>query len=452
MKLAGVILAAGQGTRMKSTLSKVLHPLGGRPFITYAIAAVEEVMPGGAVPVLVVGHGQDQVRTALGDRVAYALQEPQLGTGHALLQAEDAVNAQSADVVLVTYGDMPLVEAPALRALVDTFARTGGPLVMAATVVDDPRGFGRVLRDAGGAVQAIVEEAQATPEQKRIRELNVGIYVIDAAWLWPRLRRLPLSPKGEYYLTDLVGLATAEGTPVHAVTLDDPEQFIGINTRVHLAEAEVVLRRRINRRHMEAGVTLLDPAATYIEPGVVIGPDTVVLPGTLLRGATRIGARCIIGPHTLVQDTTVGDDCRIQYSVLEKAVVADEVSIGPFGHLRSGARLERGVHMGNFGEVKNSTLGPGVKMGHFSYLGDAVVGANANIGAGTITCNFDGVHKHKTVIGENAFIGSDSMLVAPVTIGAGAKTGAGSVVTHDVPDGAVAYGVPARVKDEDVRT
>jgi bifunctional UDP-N-acetylglucosamine pyrophosphorylase/glucosamine-1-phosphate N-acetyltransferase len=259
---------------------------------------------------------------------------------------------------------------------------------------------------------------------------------------------LPLSPKGEYYLTDTVGLAIAQGRPVNAVLCADESELLGINTRVHLAEAEQVLRTRINRYWMEAGVTLLDPATTYIDAAVIIGQDTTILPNTFLRGRTTIGAGCRIGPSTMVEDSQIGDNCAVMMSVLEQAVMEEGSNIGPFGHLRKGARLCRGAHMGNFGEMKNSTLGPGSKMGHFSYLGDATVGANVNIGAGTITCNFDGVQKHPTVIEDDVFIGSDSMLVAPVRIGRGAKTGAGSVVTHDVPAGAVVYGVPARVKKQ----
>jgi bifunctional UDP-N-acetylglucosamine pyrophosphorylase/glucosamine-1-phosphate N-acetyltransferase len=449
--LASVILAAGQGTRMRSALPKMLHPLGGRPLVRYALASAEAVLAqhGGGRPVLVVGHGQDALRAALGDRVEYAVQEPQLGTGHALAQAAPLVQAAGASAVLVTYGDMPLVEPATLAALVAAFEAHDSPLVLVTAELDDPRGFGRIVRAPDGGVAAIVEEAQATPEQRRIRELNAGIYLFGAAWLWPRLARLPLSPKGEYYLTDLVALAVAEGAHVQAVAAGSPEQFIGVNTRAHLAEAEAALRRRINRRHLEAGVAMLDPASTYVEADVTIGADTVLLPGTHLVGRTRVGSGCVLGPQTYVQDSVIGDGCRVRYAVLEEATLDDEVDVGPFAHLRTGAHLERGVHMGNFGEVKNSTLGPGAKMGHFSYVGDATVGADVNIGAGTITCNFDGVRKHRTVIEPGAFIGSDTMLVAPVTIGAGAKTGAGSVVTRDVPPGAVAYGVPARVRGQE---
>ena len=317
---------------------------------------------------------------------------------------------------------------------------------MLTVVTDDPRGFGRVVRDVAGQVAAIVEESDCTPEQLAIRELNAAVYCFNATWLWENLPHLQASPKGEYYLTDMIGMAIAQGRSVNAVVCSDASQLLGINTRVHLAEAERVLRERINRQWMEAGVTMLDPATTYIEPLVIIGPDTTILPNTFLQGKTTIGSGCRIGPSSVIENGQVGNGCIVTMSVLEDAVMEDESNIGPFGHLRKGARLCRGAHMGNFGEMKNSTLGPGSKMGHFSYLGDAKVGANVNIGAGTITCNFDGERKHPTVIEDDVFIGSDSMLVAPVRIGKGAKTGAGSVVTRDVPAGAVVYGVPARVK------
>jgi bifunctional UDP-N-acetylglucosamine pyrophosphorylase/glucosamine-1-phosphate N-acetyltransferase len=320
---------------------------------------------------------------------------------------------------------------------------------MLTRVDEDPRGFGRVIRDESGAVTRIVEEAVATPAELAIQELNAGVYCFDADWLWANVDRIPLSlPKQEYYLTDTVGMAAADGLRVEAVATGDTQETLGINTRIHLAEAESALRQRINEHWMLAGVTIADPATTYIEPDVTIGRDTVIWPNTHLRGQTTVGEHCHIGPNTIIENCQIGKRCRVVASTLEQAVMEESSDIGPFGHLRKGARLCKGAHMGNFGELKNATLGPGAKMGHFSYLGDAEVGADANIGAGTITCNYDGVRKHKTVIEESAFIGSDSMLVAPVRVGKGAKTGAGSVITHDVPAGAVAYGVPARVRGE----
>jgi bifunctional UDP-N-acetylglucosamine pyrophosphorylase/glucosamine-1-phosphate N-acetyltransferase len=444
VKLAVVILAAGQGTRMKSALPKVLHPLLGRPLITYAFETAQALTD--LKPVVVVGCGAAAVRESVGDAALFVEQAEQRGTGHAVLQARQALRGQS-DLVLAYYADMPLLTAETLCRLADRQRENAGPLTILTLVHDDPRGFGRVIRDASGAVREIVEEAVATPEQLAVRELNAGVYCFDAGWLWSHVDHIPLSlPKQEYYLTDMVGMAVAEGQRVEAVVAQDADEMLGVNTRVHLAEAEAALRRRINERWMLSGVTLVDPATTTIEPGVTLEPDTTIWPNTHLRGNTTVGKGCVIGPNAIVEDCRIGNRCRVLASVLEEAVMEDDSDIGPFGHLRKGARLCQGAHMGNFGELKNATLGPEAKMGHFSYLGDAEVGAEANIGAGTITCNFDGVRKHKTEIGEDAFIGSDTLLVAPVRVGKGAKTGAGSVVTHDVPDGALAYGVPARLK------
>lgn len=441
MEIRSVILAAGQGTRMKSNLPKVLHPLLGRPMLQYALDTAAAVSQG--EPVVVVGHGAQQIVKSFNGKARFVVQEPQLGTGHAVQQAE-ALLRDEADFIVVTYADMPLLTAETLQRVVQAQAAHSGPMTMLTTIVDDPRGFGRVVRSPDGHVTAIVEEAQATHEQKAIRELNVAVYCFAAEWLWDALRRVPLSPKGEYYLTDVVGIAVGDGLSVGAQLLDDSEEGIGINTRLHLAEAMTIMRRRINQRWMHEGVTLIDPATTYIEPGVTIGRDTVIWPNTHLLGDTTIGAGCVVGPNAVVQDSHVGDQCVLVSSVLESARLEDQVEIGPFCHLRKGAHLEQGVHMGNFGEVKNSHLGPGTKMGHFSYIGDAEIGPNVNIGAGTITCNFDGVSKNHTEIAADVFIGSDTMLVAPVKLGEGARTGAGAVVTKDVPPYTLAVGVPAR--------
>lgn len=441
MRLSAVILAAGQGTRMRSAQPKVLHPLMGKPLVHYPIETATRLC--GNKPLLVIGHGAGAIRKAVGEAAVYVEQNPQLGTGHAVQQAEPVLRDQ-ADLVLVILADMPLLQEETLQRVVDAQQANPGPVTMLTISVEDARGFGRVVRDAQGDVRAIVEEAQATPEQLAIRELNASVYCFDAQWLWQVLPRIPLSPKGEYYLTDTAGLAVSQGLQVKTVHLEDASEAIGINTRVHLAEAETLLRKRINQHWMLQGVTLIDPSSTYIEPSVMLSPDTVIWPNTYLRGKTSIGAFCQIGPNTVVQDSQLGDNCKAQLSVIEGAVLEDHVDIGPFGHLRKGAHLASGVHMGNFGEVKNSYLGPGAKMGHFSYLGDATIGEDVNIGAGTITCNYDGVHKNPTVVEKGAFIGSDTMLVAPVKIGAGARTGAGAVVTKDVPDGTLVVGVPAR--------
>jgi len=311
-------------------------------------------------------------------------------------------------------------------------------------MMQDPHGFGRVLRNPDGSVAEVVEEAVATPAQLAIRELNVSMFCFRADWLWGALKRIQVSPKGEYYLTDIVAVAAQDGLRVQAFCAADADEMIGINTRVHLAEAEAILRKRINERWMLAGVSIIDPSSTYIGPEVILGQDSVVWPNTFLRGKTSIGSDCVLGPDTIIEDSQIGSNCRVLASYIESSTLEDDVKMGPFCHLRPKAYLAKGVKMGNFGEVKGSYLGPGVHMGHFSYIGDAEIGAHTNIGAGTITCNFDGKNKFKTEIGEEAFIGSDSMLVAPLKIGARARTGAGAVVTHDVPADTTVVGVPAK--------
>jgi bifunctional UDP-N-acetylglucosamine pyrophosphorylase / glucosamine-1-phosphate N-acetyltransferase len=441
MITSAVLLAAGQGTRMKSALPKVLHPLLGRPMIFYSLETLQAVTA--ERPVVVIGHGAAQIEQVGGEAADFVWQEPQLGTGHAVQQVQSLLEGKT-DQVLVTLADMPLLTPAALQSLVRLQEQNSGPISMLTLIADDPRGFGRIVRAADGQVQAIVEEAQASVAQLQIHELNASVYCFNAAWLWRSLSRIPISPKGEYYLTDLVAIAVQDGLTVQAIVLDDPQEAIGVNTHQHLAEAEAILRQRINAAWMLAGVTLIDPAHTYIEPGARIGQDTVIWPNTFLQGKTTIGAGCEIGPNTVVRDSILGDRCKVVASMLENAWLEDDVDAGPYTHLRRGAHLEKGVHIGNFGEIKNSILGPGVKMGHFSYIGDATIGEQVNIGAGTITCNFDGEKKNQTEIGAGAFIGSDTMLVAPVTVGAGAHTGAGAVVTKNIPPDTLAVGVPAR--------
>jgi bifunctional UDP-N-acetylglucosamine pyrophosphorylase/glucosamine-1-phosphate N-acetyltransferase len=421
-----------------------MHLLAGQPMVCYAVDAVRALTPENMV--VVVGFGADQVRQAVGKDVLYATQQEQLGTGHAVAQAEPAV-ASRAQSVLVLYGDTPLIRPETLRVFLEQHEASGAAITVLTSRPTDPTGYGRILRETGSdRILSIIEERDATPEQKAIGEVSSGIFCFRDRWLWPNLTAVQPSPKGEYYLTSLVEMACAQKELVTAFSVTDPLEVIGLDHRSKLARGEAEMRRRINERWMMLGVTLIDPDSTYIEARVEIGTDTVIWPNTYLRGSTRIGSDCTIGPGTLIRDSTIGDRCRVEMSVIEQALMEEECDIGPFGHLRRGAHLARGVHMGNYGEVKNSYLGPGVKMGHFSYLGDATVGSEANIGAGTITCNYDGSQKHRTIIGRGAFIGSDTMLVAPVEIGEGARTGAGAVVTRDVPPGSTAYGVPAETR------
>jgi bifunctional UDP-N-acetylglucosamine pyrophosphorylase/glucosamine-1-phosphate N-acetyltransferase len=365
--------------------------------------------------VAVMGQDAEIVPQAAGTKVVHLTQAEQVDAAHAVRQAGLALQGR-AETLLVAPGDIPLIRPETLRKMVAQH-RTEGAVVTMLTL--------------GGAT---AEEAFS------------GVVCFREEWLWPNLDRLARRSNGEVTLADLVVLARDQGESVASLPVDDPLELASVGERLGLARAEAEMRRRINERWMIAGVTLVHPEMTYIEAGVEIGVETVIWPNTLLQGGTRVGQRCTIGPGSIIRDSTIGDGCRVELSVVEQAIMEEGSDVGPFGHLRKGAHLGPGAHMGNFGEVKNSYLGPGVKMGHMSYLGDATVGAGVNIGAGTITCNYDGQRKHRTRIGEGAFIGSDTMLVAPVEIGDGAKTGAGSVVTRDVPPGSVAYGVPARIR------
>ncbi|MGA9531488.1 MAG: bifunctional UDP-N-acetylglucosamine diphosphorylase/glucosamine-1-phosphate N-acetyltransferase GlmU [Anaerolineales bacterium] len=441
MPTDAVILAAGHGTRMRSQLPKMLHPLLGRPMVQWVVDACSQAT--GRPLTMIVGPDADQLRSGIRGDIHYVVQKERLGTGHAVQQAAD--HLRDSELVLVVNGDLALVLESSLSDLIATQTDHDGPFSLISVRSDAARGFGRLIRDQDGRVQRILEAAHASPEQLAIDELNVGVYCFRGEWLWSKLPGLEVSPKGEYYLTDLVELASADGESIAVLEIDDINQAIGINTRVHLAEAEVELRMRINHKWMLAGVSMQDPSSTFVGPDVELAMDVTLMANTHLEGVTKIGEGSRIGPNTVVRDSVIGESCKLEASVIEGAELEDRVEVGPFSHLRPGTYLEDGVHIGNYGEIKNSHLGQGAKMGHFSYLGDATVGKEVNIGAGTITCNYDGEHKHPTEIGDGAFIGSDTMLVAPVKIGRGARTGAGAVVTKDVPDGTVAVGIPARV-------
>ncbi len=427
---------------MHSSLSKVIQPLAGRPMLQWSVMACRRAT--GGEPTVIVPPESDPIRELIGQTGRFVEQQEALGTGHAALQAAASLDGSS-ELVLITSADMPLIRAETMQRLVELQERGPSVLSMLTAVGAEARGFGRVQRGSDGQIASIVEEDQADPTQLNSPELNLGTYCFRADWLWQQLPALPKSPRGEYFLTDLVQLAVDQGVPVQALQVEDLDEVIGVNTLQHLAEAEAAMRRRINQHWMLSGVRMIDPSTTYVDAEVTIGADSVLLPNSHLQGATVVGARCQIGPNTILREAQIGDDCVVLASVVEGAVLEQGVDVGPFARLRKGARLGSGVHVGNFGEIKNSTLAPGVKVGHFSYLGDATIGADVNIGAGTITCNFDGERKHPTVIGAGAFIGSDTMLVAPVSIGEGARTGAGAVVTKDVPAHKLAAGVPARV-------
>ena len=442
-----IVLAAGLGKRMRSKKPKALHSLAGRPMVLHVLTAVRGAFDSAERParyIVVVGHGAAQVTAVLDDSVQTVQQAEQLGTGHAVAQAMPV--AKDSGHVLVINADVPLIWSRTIEDLMTRHLAAKADLTFLTAIVDDPRGQGRVQHDESGRVTGIIEEADADATTLAGNEVNAGVYCFRAEWLRPCLARIERSAAGEYYLTDLVGMGVDEKAKIVAMPVGDAAEALGINDRVQLAQAEGVLRERIRRRHMLAGVTIVDLATTYIDADVTIGKDTTLYPNTCLGGRATVGEECIIGPGSQVIDSTLGARCHVDSSVVEQSTLEDDVDVGPFSHLRAGAYVCSGAHIGNFAEVKNSRIGRNSKMGHFSYVGDAQVGDEVNIGAGTITCNFDGVSKHRTVIGDGAFIGSDTMLVAPVEVGAGAQTAAGSVVNHDVPPNMLAVGAPARLR------
>lgn len=452
-RIGAVVLAAGQGTRMKSHLPKVLHPLAGQPMLYFVLEALAGLRP--AKVAIVVGHQAEEVRGwaegahpfGTEGAIEWVAQPQQLGTAHAVLQARPALEG-CVDTVLVVYGDTPLLRGETLRDLVNLHQASQATITLLTATVADPQGYGRVVRGADGRVVGILEEAAATPQELALKEINSGVACFRADWLWPRLRQLAPSPQGEYYLTDLAARAAAEGEAIRTLAVPDAHEALGINDRLQLAQAEAVVQSRLRENLMRAGVTLVDPPSCLFHAGVTVGPDTVILPHTLIYGRTHIGAGCTIGPSTFIIDTVVGEGCRIVASVVEGARLEEGVRVGPFAHLRPGTHLARGVDLGNFAEVKNAYLGEETRMHHFGYVGDATIGRGVNIGAGTVTCNYDsetGV-KSRTVVEDGAALGSDTMLVAPVRVGPRAITGAGAVVTRDIPADSVALGVPAAVR------
>lgn len=432
-----VILAAGKGTRMKSALPKVLHRAAGRPLLQWVVDAARAA--GCARILIVVGHGAERVREEIeGDGLVWVLQEDQRGTGHALAQAEPEIQGEA--TVLVLSGDVPLVHPETLDRLAAAAEEGWG--AMAVAELADPGSLGRVIVDQAGIFQAIVEFKDATPEQRDVKLINAGLYALPAPAIFDYLRNLKTdNVQGELYLTDAVTNAAADGHPVRLVTLPDPDEALGVNDRTELARVHRLLIGRHLVYLMKAGVTLLEPERTVIEPGVRVGEDTVIHPGVSLLGRTSIGRDCVIHQGAWLRDTAVADGTTIEpYSVLDGAEVGDGCRVGPFARLRPASRLLKGARVGNFVEVKNSVLGEGAKANHLAYVGDTTVGERANLGAGVVTCNYDGQQKHPTEIGPGAFIGSDTMLVAPVKVGAGASTAAGSIITKNVPDGALAVG------------
>jgi len=447
--LASVVLAAGKGTRMKSGLIKVLHPVAGLPMIAWPVAAAREA---GSDPiVLVIGHQASAVQGTFRGAadIRCAMQEEQLGTGHAVACALDTLTGFRG-TVLILCGDTPLLRAETLKNMLAFHRDKGAAVTVLTAVMNDPYGYGRVVRDQAGRVTRIVEQKDADPEEQEIREINSGIYCMDSDFLFNNIKGLGNdNAQQEYYLTDLLAIAVRKELTCLAVQASDADEIMGVNDRIQLASADRILRSRINRKHMLNGVTIIDPDHTYIDHGVTIGCDTTIHPGCRIDGGTVIGDGCLIDGGVSISGCRIGDDCHIKAaSVLEDSLLGEDVTIGPMAHLRPGTVLGNKVKIGNFVETKKIVMGEGSKASHLTYLGDAEIGRNVNIGCGTITCNYDGVNKHRTVIGDDVFIGSDVQLVAPVTVGRNSLVAAGTTVTIDVPPDSLAISRVPQVNKE----
>jgi bifunctional UDP-N-acetylglucosamine pyrophosphorylase/glucosamine-1-phosphate N-acetyltransferase len=447
--IATIILAAGKGTRMKSDLVKVLHPLLGLPMLAYPICLSLDGIKSEKT-IVVAGYQADQIKETFKDpRIVFALQEEQLGTGHAVLQALPLLKGFKG-IVLILCGDVPSVKEETVLGFIKEFKRSQSILSVMTVAVENPFGYGRILRNPGGWLRKIVEEKDASEKEKAIREINTGIYCVNAPFMDEGLREIGKeNAQGEYYLTDLVEIATRRGLRCSAYQVSNPIEVMGINTRVDLAVASESLQQEKLRVLMLSGVTLIDPKTTYVDLRVEIGKDTVIHPNCFLQGKTRIGERCIIESNVKISDSVIGNEVAVRASsVITESTIGDKASIGPFAHLRPLTEVKAGAKIGNFVEVKKSVIGQGSKANHLTYIGDSMVGEGVNVGAGTITCNYDGFEKHQTVIGDRVFVGSNVEIVAPVTIGNDASIGAGTTVTKDIPNGALAI---SRVKQKNIR-
>ncbi|PJK15636.1 bifunctional UDP-N-acetylglucosamine diphosphorylase/glucosamine-1-phosphate N-acetyltransferase GlmU [Chryseomicrobium excrementi] len=441
--LFAVVLAAGKGTRMKSSLYKVLHPVCGKPMVDHVVSNMEKL--GATEIVSVVGHGAEMVKDTLGERSTYVVQEEQLGTAHAVQQAEAVLDGREGTTVVIC-GDTPLITPETIQQLMTTHREAGAKATILTAIVDDPTGYGRILRGVDELVTGIVEQKDATPEQQKVQEINSGTYCFDNKALFEALKKVDNNnSQGEYYLTDVISILKEQGEAIAAFAAADADELLGVNDRVALSQAESYMRRRLAMHHMREGVTIIDPASTYIGADVVIGSDTVLLPGTMLEGSTVIGENSTIGPNTHLKNAHIGSHTTVHSSVVTDSKIADHVAVGPFAHIRPGSDLGNHVKIGNFVEVKKATIDEGSKLSHLTYMGDAEIGKNVNIGCGTISVNYDGKNKFKTTIEDNAFIGCNSNLVAPVTVGKGAYVAAGTTVTKNVTEDSLAIG---RVKQE----
>jgi bifunctional UDP-N-acetylglucosamine pyrophosphorylase / glucosamine-1-phosphate N-acetyltransferase len=448
-----VILAAGKGTRMKSAQAKVLHRVAGRPLILHVLATARALTPDSTT--VVVGHEADALKRALAEQpgLSFVVQEPQLGTAHALLISATALESARGTLVLLS-GDVPLLSAKTLKTLVDRHTSTGAAATVVTAVVDDPRGYGRIIRTdraSGEQIARIVEEKDATPAERETREINSGIYAFALEGLFDAVRSIASeNAQREYYLPDLVAIYRQRGRKVETITVSNPDEIRGVNSRSELAAVSTIVRHEKTAELMASGVTIEDPATAYIDDDVAIGPDTILHPGVFIEGRTTIGSGCEIYSGARIVDSQIGDRVTVlNYCVINNSRVAADANVGPFAHLRNDVDVGEGARVGNFVEMKKTVLGAGSKAGHLAYLGDATIGAKVNIGAGTITCNYDGTKKHQTVIGDGAFIGSDTQLIAPVTVGEGAYVGSGSTIRADVPADALAVSAGKQRNIED---
>lgn len=442
-----IILAAGQGTRMKSKLYKVLHPVCGKPMVQHVIDQVNQLQIEDIVTV--IGHGAEKVQEQLGDSCKYALQEQQLGTAHAVMQAESVLSARSG-TTLVICGDTPLIKAETMKELIALHEQSQAKATILTAYADNPAGYGRVLRGEGGLVEKIVEHKDASEEERYVKEINTGTYCFDNQALFSALKKVSNeNVQGEYYLPDVIEILKEEGEVVTAFQSSEFEETLGVNDRVALSQAEQILRKRINEKHMRNGVTIIDPLTTFIEADVQIGQDTVINPGSFIKGKSIIGQDCLIGPNTEISNCEIGDGTEVLQSVVHESSIGSFVEIGPFAHVRPQSDIKDSVKIGNFVEIKKTVFGKGSKASHLSYIGDAEVGENVNIGCGSITVNYDGKNKYLTKIEDNVFIGCNSNLVAPVTVGEGAYVAAGSTITQDVPQQALSVARARQVNKED---
>jgi bifunctional UDP-N-acetylglucosamine pyrophosphorylase/glucosamine-1-phosphate N-acetyltransferase len=437
-----IVLAAGEGKRMKSDLSKVVHKVAGLPIIKRVCNAVKD--SGIDRCVVVVGHKKEQVEDTMKDEVLYAVQKEQLGTGHAVIQAIPMIG--DAKKVVVLCGDAPLISASTIKEALEQNEKNGESATILTACFENPTGYGRIIRNQNGDVSGIVEHKDATDEQKLVNEVNSSMYCFDRDALLSSISKINnKNAQNEYYLTDVIKIMISEGKKVGTYKVNDKNDIMGINDRMQLAEANKIIKKRVNEKHMKEGITIIDPENTYIEENVEIGRDTIVYPGTILEGNTKIGSNCIIGPNSKITDSVIEDGASINNSVLVESKVGKDTKVGPFAYLRPNSNIGNNVRIGDFVEIKNSNIGNGTKVSHLTYVGDSDIGEKVNFGCGTVTVNYDGVRKYRTVVGDNVFLGCNTNLVAPVKVGNGAYTAAGTTVTEDVPEDALAIG---RVRQE----